>query len=1104
MLLGKQHENKRVELSAITLRALAAGEAARPVTPQLSSERRRQSGQSAIIVVIVLFLMLFLGGIFIALIAGNLRSARTSTRTSASGRFAEAGINYLDQQLTNAPEGADWRPAPDCPEGTLPCVAISTQDPDYYWLQPYRYEPSLQEYVGGYTRVNFGGDVAGAGNMGGRALVRVTYRPDPPVNNTAAPPASAISRYIKLEAVGRAGVIDPRDPTTYKNGSSDSGQAAGQRVELVAYKAINLNEFVRQIVNKDNKPGPFTLGAINPVYDQPAAGGARANIATDPQPRLIESVYAGAVRVNGPLTFYGINRLILNEAQGDSLLVAGPISLHNVGERLNIPAANTDPTQVFVNNTTGVPNLVPSTSPLFTTQAPAVPGDPANAAGLVPGLVRDSPRGSESATLNDIDPANRNLRVVGRTQAPLIDAPIGPNGLTRYRAITRNSPPMANVHTNTNNVGVGTDYAGLIGWGENLYINNRNDVQLASETLAGRYSLRADWLSSGGGSGGESPYWKGESQYVPPAVTITLYPRYFTVTRSPYDTAQTRGSYTFRNPTTGQRIPSTKIVRYSYEAGGPITNAPATGFGLRDADKFAGYPAIRNADGIAGNEDDDYYSGDFVIFAEGNIRIRGVAGGLDPETGAFFKRNLTVVSNATIYVDGNLLRDNIPGTATGTGAAVRGKSSIALLAKDYVTVNTTQFLSPEVALFKPETNLDPAQDIDPEQPQSLTLSSSPAAGVKQTFDFQAIFGPADRTNQTPTYLQGGSPVSPSLFMRHGVGSNTDTAINVFVNSNALNTPNLLTFAPDPHIPVIGAPQQRLVLAQGGSGDAVYVNDRYNLDLTQLFVPEAGGNIYPYGATPPAVGAENFLTVNLDVSSGQAFGDYRLTRVGIAPLDVRIEALIYAQEGSFFIIPGPWFNPNRDDTYKHFREALLRDREQGLDPNNPQGRRRVEPRFPFYGEPMDIRITFFGQINENVSAEVGDQGAWMEKWGWVPRFYGSTGLDSAPGFTANPANPAQGTTLATIHGPEGGLADPSGSIPAGLGGNGIYFEYDPHGLTPYAETTIGSGIYAPIRRDPYRLGEPLPIAPRLPVAPGLLYYGQPTRLSQTYPVAPVIP
>jgi hypothetical protein len=44
---------------------------------------------------------------------------------------------------------------------------------------------------------------------------------------------------------------------------------------------------------------------------------------------------------------------------------------------------------------------------------------------------------------------------------------------------------------------------------------------------------------------------------------------------------------------------------------------------------------------------------------------------------------------------------------------------------------------------------------------------------------------------------------------------------------------------------------------------------------------------------------------------------------------------------------------------------------------------ASPEFPFYGEPLDIRITIEGAIAENFTAPLGDQTEWLRKWGWIP-------------------------------------------------------------------------------------------------------------------------
>ena len=950
-----------------------------------------QAGQSLVVAVIVLFLLLFLGGIFVAMIARNLRSAQEAgQRTSAAG-FSEAGLRYLDEQLTTSPEGADWRPVPD--------ASTNTQDPDYFWTKPYQLNATTGQYEGGFTRVNFGGPTAAPGNLsGGRALVRVTYRPraDDPT-----------SKYIKLESVGRVGYIDPVDPTTFGN-----TERVGLRRELVAYKAIGITDYVRSIWNKDNKPVNAQLGAPFSVFDRAAADAA-------PTPRDIVSEYRGPVRVNANLTFYGENRFTLIPERNDVIEVAGTIGLNNVDPSTTTVAAN-DPSRVFVNTTAEVPNVFPSESTEFST---------------IGGLVRDG---------QSFPDKQGAIRGVSRLAPPLIDASIGDGGLTRYRALTRNSEPMA--PADAGGVTVDPDRGGFSGWGTGLWINNRNDVQRESETLFGTYSLRSDWLEPNTPTGRAS-YWRGDFLYVPPAVTITLTPRYMVITRSPYDNE--RGVRAPFFTAAGARVQEKTILRYTND-GAP---APATGIaaGVRNEVKFAGYPAApdpANANTLVS---------DFVIFAEGNVRIRGIVGGTDPEAeGKKYLRRLTVVSNATIYVDGSLLRDNLP-----ANDADHGRSSIALLAKDYVAVNTTQFLNPADLPWQPEANSGDNRAF------FLPLDADP---TRQRFPFLLTPGPIDENN-TP------SANNFSLFLRHSSEFTNSTpgtdgaVVNLFVNDDydPANGPELFDFS-------------------GG-------NNQFNLRIpSQNYVYDVF-SLSTDARIRTGVGVDNVLALNYDLGNTSR-ATYKLTRFGVAPLDVRIEAFLYAQEGSFFIIPGPWFNPDANDTYQTYVAnepdqaggQRPRNRRAGENANDPDV--QVNPLYPFYREPMDVRLTIFGTVAENLPAQVGDQGAWLEKWGWVPRYYGSTGL---PNSTPQAA--------VTLHGPEGALGAAPGS--AQRYGTGLVYDFNDYGVLPYQRTvannTVNYDYNRPVREDPYRntrltpgIVEPLPIVPRLPVAQGLLYFGESSR------------
>jgi hypothetical protein len=1107
--------------------------------------RREQSGQSLIVAIIVLFLLLFLGGIFIALIANNLRNTRRGVQVSAADQYATAGIRYLDQQLTTSADGADWRPTPDNSTNTL--------DPDYFWTK--KYDPVTGE--GGFTRVNFGGPNGGAGGQGGRALVRVTYRPyrvatdgsgalydvawndannngvvdagettNVPVSNAA---ADRTRKYIKLESVGRVGSIDPNDPTTFKN-----SEGLGLRRELVAYKAIGITDYVRYITNKDRKPDPNALGSDRLVQDRAALqqttsspDGEDTNIVGDAVAsapyggvnvdgdadyeivnRPIVSSYQGPIRVNGDLALYGLNFFALDSRRADALEVAGQITLGGVPGNLapapnGAAAANTtqnnDPTKAFVfdyginafnagrgvtafagldpANTIYAGNVAPSTSLSFNT---------------LEGLVRDNPRGSNITGLEQTtqDIANVNLRAVPRLEPPVIDATIGERGLTRYRLLTRDSAPLAAADTTPNPIGLGRN-AGAYGWGQGLYIANGSErdgtaVQGGSPVT----SPRAEWLNP------NARGWEAGQYYVPQGVTITLTPRYMVI--EPTNPAL---GY-LRRPTDGRRVGKARIVRYTYSgsssSGGGALNAPPQVTlnnplaGLPDVAKYAGYPAQI----VTASNGAQVFESDFVVYAEGNIRVRGVAGGLDPETLNTFIRHLTLVSNGTIYVEGNLLRDNIPantatlpGTVQNAVAAARGRSSVALLAKDYVVVNTTRFLDPD-AVGAPRTAREGgsagAEDTS-SLPQTVVLNPAGGGGrAEAAFSVRLAQGPSNQynvaglpvlnagnlDNDIPYYANPANAGSyiQQIFFRHGRGGATDNAaVNLGTN---IDTPagSFYNFPP--------APGQNYFQINNENGP--FRDDRFPLNsalspgtLASLFPNTTGA--YPAGSNPvPFLGLSNLITVRADETYGQV--PYNLTRIGVAPADVRIEAVMYAQEGSFFIIPGPWFNPDPNDTYERFitknsGSFLRRGGESDIASTTPNPEPRINPAFPFYKQPQDLRITFYGAIAENRSASVGDQSAWLEKWGWVPRFYGSTGLPRI-----NNGYPQQGAgTEQTAHGP--------GAPTYGQTGAGIQYVYDARGTAPYGLDGT------PLRPNPNLPVDPLPLNPRLPVAPGLLYFGE---------------
>ncbi|HEY3282460.1 MAG TPA: hypothetical protein VGN26_09320, partial [Armatimonadota bacterium] len=103
---------------------------------------------------------------------------------------------------------------------------------------------------------------------------------------------------------------------------------------------------------------------------------------------------------------------------------------------------------------------------------------------------------------------------------------------------------------------------------------------------------------------------------------------------------------------------------------------------------------------------------------------------------------------------------------------------------------------------------------------------------------------------------------------------------------------------------------------------------------------------------------------------------------------------------------------------------------------PQDIRDKMP-YPYYGEPLDIKVTIYGAISENKPAGEQADEAIYRRWGWTP------------------------------------LSKPSGALTA-HGGDGLSLLYDPM-------------LRSSLRFDSY--GRPLPLAPRLPTSPDLVYFGE---------------
>ncbi len=968
---------------------------------QLLNKKRGMSakGQTLIVTLLVMFVLAIVAAAFIALVSSNLLRSRAVSIVDVVGQIAQSGIDYANTMLTAGEEGADYRPRPDNngvsnvpnpdPGATVAPVPATDWEyqrdnyPDFEWTRAYwptEYFPS------GYTPGS--GEIGCAGPTGGyttfktgqgRFLLRISYNLDPD---------DPLSKYIRIDSIGRWGQgietlpSGEVDPTTLK-GASDR-----VRKELTAYKPIGITDSVRFITNMDNRSIEFPLGTpgFTTVYG-----------------RASDSNYgwrSGSIMVNGTAKIFGIANsahtaddasvfvYMRGEQRSDGTIM--PIDKFLVAGDLVFDddrTAATDPvTQAWIQIITGGGALIGGPVELGASNPRYGTDTPFTTAG---GFFRDASGGTDAA----LQPRN-----VKRVDPPIIDQADLTNTTLRYRLLTLNSGEQYHATSGWVNLG-------KYGYGRGVYIDNFSDVQDESETLFGGYTLRSDWLNP---NNLMSPYWKGPF-YIPPGVSIRL---------NPVDTD-------------GDGQPDFTITRTDGQTWYDASGNPRPDWG---ATIRMPYPDPKNGRvltsviGGTGRR----VSGNGVIYAEGNIRVRGML----PK-----KMQLTIVSNENIYIEGNVLKNrpidtnghSIPIGQTDPWRGADESCGLALLARKNVVVNTTAFFAPVDSVSPDQIGSD-AQNGEP--PYHVIVNNDPDSRFRLAFEF----GPFESdTWWQSTPAPTADPDAYQLLLRHG-GQFGAAYINAWLNPGTNEVPGFgmlsLNIAPYPIEVANGLPPY-----VWGVGDEAFNPAGWGLDSAfagNMFdiTPATANQIN--SSLNPTPGYPNMFQVSLDHSYFTR-ANYLLGGMAVQPMDIRIEAVIYAQEGSFFVIPGAWFNPNPSDG----RPDNDSDRRTATRPDGVNGE------FPFFGDALDIRVLIDGAVSENMPASVSDAGAWMEKWGRIPPTYGSSGKPTA--------HPNEGLT----------------------------FLYDDHAGWPLTNLRSG-GTRIPIRTDGF--GRALPLAPRLPVSRTLIYSG----------------
>ncbi|HAZ64666.1 MAG TPA: hypothetical protein DCZ72_13805, partial [Armatimonadetes bacterium] len=529
-----------------------------------------------------------------------------------------------------------------------------------------------------------------------------------------------------------------------------------------------------------------------------------------------------------------------------------------------------------------------------------------------------------------------------RLEAPALDVTEPVTGVGRYDRLTRYAGSPVNLDVGGASVTVDS---GELGYGQGIYLDNTSQ----RDNLDG---VRNTWLS---------PESWGGRRYVPNGAIIDLY-----------------DDYTFADGTTAPAIVITRTdgTTWTNLLTGQPSGGPTMAFAWPNKDQTWALPTFDPAGAAVPTVPPQPDNG--LILAEGNIRIRGKL----PVSDAANDFHLTVVSRGSIYIEGSLLRP------TDYGVAVPDEqfnTRIALLARDHVVVNPTVYAPGPLPGLTPGTwdtprsnPLDAHYRLDAAGTQSVGLEF--LSGIDTPTSVLAAIVDGDQNDG----LEARTAV---LFhnLRAQLGQPLD---------GSANQPTLLSLDADndPAVPGMQGVATPTFLADWANlARAVYLPDATTGQGTSEYLPDAYDLA---GATFAPEGFRNWLSVQAGLPatlSGGSQSDLllknmkveRLTgaldNLGIeAGLTMTISALMFAERGTFYVIPGDWFDP---------RALSLAEVKDGTTGNgsatNAAERLARLKRFNY-------ELVVNGAVAVNNLAEPADVAQWSDKWAYPAP--GTTSVD----------------------------------------------------------------------------------------------------------------
>ncbi len=975
-------------------------EAMKPVG-RLARCARGQRGQALLVAVLLMMAILLVGALFVAIVNYNQESSTRHSDMVAAQGLAEAGIRYANYMLQYSPEGADWRPP--FVAGTEPPVVdnngnyspgvsgpdgVLYTDDDYYSDQEIQHGwcPLVDAVSGEYIRFGFSrypNDIDDSDPLRlkrvninrGHFLLRVTYDPDPPYEpndpqyNQANPQPDPLSRYIRIESIG---VVD------------DIGFVFRR---LVAYKPLALTDYLLFVTDRTRRAQPTILG-YNPWIDM-----NRDNILN-----FFSHEFYGPMRFNTPVQLEGHNQY---------------------------PTA-TPPLPIDASTT------------VFLSSDPAIPLTPDRPGELEGGGYLRQDRFESTSTITESYAAGTNFNLDGTddvlpaaiTSGYAVEgtAHLSPPNLfardpatntMRWYALTRDSGQVVlnpGPPANTYNVG-------QFGHGQGIYIDNYDpisrvgDLQFdeppfvdpnlpeAEQTRQRINWLIQDWLHNVEQTG--NPYstsgscWNQVGEvYLPPGVEIELFPSYATAIEDPLDDVDHQYDVV-TDPSPGAALDNdytdadggVQIWWPNHVAGEPgirLTRTPGGDGGFGGGLWCIADPNNPGTIGTTTPQTRTMYldyplPGHQVIFAEGNVRIKGRLprpASVNSGDGSY---NLTVVSGGTIYIDGQLLSSQDQWGRQVTGGSLPGgivsdqdNTYIALLARDCVVVNPTMLV--------PQHRNEMRREVDDTDPNAYHWVRQPTA-TDPYMDSAWYFGadPVAAGNTVNLVVrQTRKPNEPTHDPALDAGSVAAATMNIYNGQTSITSPYFFDTTG-----IAWDDSTKFVLASlsawlPGVDGSIGVPPDYQVPQqwapavrppTWLTTPWSLGG---YISADP--GDLNSLTIRPVLPSKTALGEFFYPFVTVVPpytyvptdywlkkfkieelgplgptdprgaIHAKINAIMYAERGCFFVIPAPYFDEDATSQI---------------------------PRFLRYNYDIEIR----GAITENFHPGPAAVREWQEKWAW---------------------------------------------------------------------------------------------------------------------------